>query len=130
MSAAKHTEWEPVAEAVMASFQPHAETLSRKFAERLYEDFLGSVQDYLTDNVTFNIGQRIAAADRGRREQWGRANTAEARVAELLEAARKADAVLRTMYPTVISDRDAAKVREAFDGLSAAIAKATGEARS
>lgn len=44
---------------------------------------------------------------------------------DLLEAARKADAVLRTMYPTVISDRDAAKVREAFDGLSVAIAKAT-----
>jgi hypothetical protein len=45
---------------------------------------------------------------------------------DLLEAARKADAVLRTMYPTVASDRDAAKVREAFDALSAAIAKATG----
>jgi hypothetical protein len=44
---------------------------------------------------------------------------------DLLEAARKADAVLRTMYPTVASDRDAAKVREAFDAMSAAIIKAT-----
>ena len=64
----------------------------------------------------------------------GEEATANARMiaatTDLLDAARKADAVLRTMYPTVISDRDAAKVREAFDGLGAAIAKATGEARS
>lgn len=44
---------------------------------------------------------------------------------DLLEAAREADAVLRTMYATVISDRDAARVREAFDSLGAAITKAT-----
>jgi hypothetical protein len=45
---------------------------------------------------------------------------------DLLEAACGAEGLLRAMYPTVASDRDAAKVRKAFDALAAAIAKATG----
>lgn len=80
---AEPTEWEPVADAVMAAFQPHAEKLSRRFADRLYEDFLGSVQDYLSENATFNIGQRLASAERERRSQWERAQALEKRVLTL-----------------------------------------------
>lgn len=125
MGEVKHTEWEPVAEAVMASFQPHAEKLARRFSERLYEDFLGAVQDYLTDNVTFNIGQRIEAAERGRRDQWDRANAAEARVYELL-------AVLRSTRQTILGLKNArwseaeGSDEEWVAEINAAIARATG----
>ena len=96
---------------------------------RAYVDFRAGDGHYLT--VVGRGGRPVAFVLGTKGRIWREDPEADANVAlvlaapDLLEAARKADAVLRTMYPTVISDRDAAKVREAFDGLSVAIAKAT-----
>lgn len=79
------TDWEPVADAVLAAFQTHADALARKFTEQLYGDFLDTVQDYLADNAKFNIAQRLSSAERSRKAEWERAEAATAR-ARALEA--------------------------------------------
>lgn len=45
---------------VEAAVEPHVKAA----AERIYEDIMLTVQDYLRDNAGFNIGQQIATADR------------------------------------------------------------------
>lgn len=58
---------------------------SRKSADDLYGCLLETTQDYLIDNARFNIGERIASAERQARhdrEAWGKA---EARARVLLE---------------------------------------------
>lgn len=56
--------WEATAtaalEAVKAALEPHL----KRASESLYEDLLYTVQDYLLDNVIYNVRQQIAAADR------------------------------------------------------------------
>jgi hypothetical protein len=47
-------------EGVEAAVEPHVKAAT----DRIYEDVMLSVQDYLRDNAEFNIGQQIATADR------------------------------------------------------------------
>lgn len=61
---APHAEWSEVSEEVLASITAKMEPLLRKAADSLYGDLLDFVQDNLTDNAGFNIGQRIASAER------------------------------------------------------------------
>jgi hypothetical protein len=47
-------------EGVDTAVEPHV----RAASEQIYERIMETVQDYLRDNVEFNIGQKIATAER------------------------------------------------------------------
>lgn len=63
-TASSALDWEPVAQAVCEAASKALEPKVRKVADDLYDAMLSSVQDYLTENVEFNIGSRIEAAQR------------------------------------------------------------------
>lgn len=57
--------WEDVAvevtELMAASFEP----LARKAADDIYERLMETAQDYLADNIRFNLSSRLEASERG-----------------------------------------------------------------
>lgn len=58
----------------------------REAANQFYGATMEAVQDYLSDNVNFNIRSRLDAAERERRSQWERADGLTKQRDELLEA--------------------------------------------
>lgn len=72
---------------VVAKFHAAAETAARVASDRLYENILGDVQDYLVQNVQWNLSQIIT-----------RNNTLAARVIELeAEVARLREVIAPTL---------------------------------
>lgn len=57
-------EWDDVSKPVLDAIAERLGPLVKRAADDLYERLLYDVQDNLTDNATFNIGSRIASADR------------------------------------------------------------------
>lgn len=74
--------WEAEADRICAAMVKRAPDAIRKASEALYEQMLYDVQDYLRENVSFNLASELASAKR-------RAETAEAqskRAAAVLES--------------------------------------------
>lgn len=57
-------EWEPLARDAVAAVEKLIEPRLKRVGEDLYSDLLYAVQDYLLENVLYNVKQQIAAADR------------------------------------------------------------------
>lgn len=70
-------DFEAVASGVLDAIRPVVEREMKEAANQLYGATMEAVQDYLSDNVNFNIRSRLEAAERERRAQWERAEAAE-----------------------------------------------------
>lgn len=76
--------WDDVAAEVADVVAKAMAPTVRKASDDFYEGLMNTVQDYLADNITFNIASRLDAAERGRRSEWERAERAEKASAMLL----------------------------------------------
>lgn len=56
--------WEDVASDVSSAIQKALQPLIRRAADDIYERLLDTTQDYLAENVAFNLAERISAAER------------------------------------------------------------------
>ena len=81
-------DFEAVASGVLDAIRPVVEREMKEAANQLYGATLEAVQDYLSDNASFNIRSRLDAAERDRRTQWERAEAAEKVNSDLLQCAR------------------------------------------
>lgn len=61
---------EDVAAAVEASVLKRAPRIIRKASEDLYIEVMEAAQDYLSENLTFNIASQLASAERARSEAY------------------------------------------------------------
>lgn len=57
-------DWSVVSGEVTADVERNLQPVIRRVSDELYERLLTTTQDYLTDNLEFNIGETIAAAHR------------------------------------------------------------------
>ncbi|MGU3457262.1 hypothetical protein ACLBV5_13220 [Brevundimonas sp. M1A4_2e] len=78
MAEVKHTpgpevDFEAVSAGVLHAIRPVVEREMREAANQLYGATMEAVQDYLSDNVNFNIRSRLNASEAGRRAEWERA---------------------------------------------------------
>lgn len=135
MTGPKHTavEWDSVEAEVLAALAPVIERQAKAATDRIYDDLLTTTQDYLAENLRWNIASRLGAAERGRRAEWERAEAAEKRAREFEDFTRRLARLItsaewvangRTLNPNeavTAIDREIVKAREI-------IAKATGEA--
>lgn len=109
--------WEDVASDVTGAIEKAVQPLLKKATDQIYAGLLDTTQDYLRDNLAFNIASRIDTAERQAahdRERFKLLLGEVVRIADDYHPAREAD------LPLALSE-----MREA---LSAAIAKATGAA--
>ena len=79
--------WEPAAEAICAAMVKRAPDAIRRASEALYEQMLYDVQDYLRENVEFNLSSELASAKH-------RAKCAEAESAVLRSALDSQDGAM------------------------------------
>ena len=56
--------WEDVASDVTGAIEKAVQPLLKKAVDEIYSGLLDATQDYLTDNLAFNIASRIDAAER------------------------------------------------------------------
>lgn len=82
--------WEDEAERICLAMVKRAPDHLRRASEALYEQMLYDVQDYLRDNVDFNLSSELAMAK-------SRASDAEARAARLKAFAENHDGALRLL---------------------------------
>lgn len=115
MSAILNQPWEDVADDVTGAIEKAVQPLLKKAVDDIYAGLLDATQDYLQDNVAFNIASRISVAER-------EAAQSRAMVTELLE-------VLDEAYAELAADntRDGPRCL-LLTKIEAAIAKATGGA--
>lgn len=66
-------DFEAVSSGVLDAIRPIVEREMREASNQLYGATMEAVQDYLSDNVNFNIRSRLNAAEAGRRAEWERA---------------------------------------------------------
>ena len=71
--------WEDVADDVTGAIEKAVQPLLKKAVDDIYSGLLDATQDYLKDNLAFNIASRIDCAER-------EASTARQRCAELTAA--------------------------------------------
>lgn len=81
--------WEDVADDVTGAIEKAVQPLLKKAVDDIYGGLLDATQDYLKDNLAFNIASRISTAEREEYASRRRAEVAEKRVAELEAAIRK-----------------------------------------
>jgi len=90
-------------------------------ADRIYEDVMLTVQDYLRDNVEYNIAQQIATAEREATYAYGRLRE----MTDHRDAIRDAAWALLRRFPA--DQHDDSPLKDEADALRAAISLATGE---
>ena len=56
--------WEDVADDVVTAIEKAVQPLIKQASESIYAGLLDTTQDYLRDNLAFNIAERISAAER------------------------------------------------------------------
>lgn len=112
--------WEDVADDVTGAIEKAVQPLLKKAVDDIYGGLLEATQDYLKDNLAFNIASRIDAAERDARSARQRADLYKAERDELLLS--------------VIQYRDDMRYPPAADSLArrmeavvALIAKVTGQ---
>jgi hypothetical protein len=64
MSAILNQAWEDVADDVTGAIEKAVQPLLKKAVDEVYSGLLEATQDYLKDNLAFNIASRISAAER------------------------------------------------------------------
>lgn len=109
--------WEDVADDVVTAIEKAVQPLIKQASADIYAGLLDTTQDYLRDNLAFNIASRIGTAEREAAHDRERLHTL------LSEVVRIAD----DYHP----DRDAdapLALSEMRNALRAAITLATGEA--
>lgn len=123
-------DFEAVASDILDVVRPVVEREMREAANQLYGATMEAVQDYLSDNVNFNIRSRLDAAERERRLQWERAEAATTTCNELYEAleAMVADAERIGIEDGLADQADPAVVANARAALSKARPSNRGEA--
>lgn len=107
--------WEDVASDVTDAIEKAVQPLLRKATDEIYTGLLDTTQDYLRDNLAFNIASRISTAEREAahdRERFHRLLDEVVRIADDFHTDRDGDAPLA--------------LTEMREALNAAIAKATG----
>lgn len=77
---------EPFPESALDGAAKRIQPMVRRHVDDVYNAILDSVLDYLIDNAQFNIGQKIATAQRGEKEALAKAAALEAEKTDLLEA--------------------------------------------
>lgn len=80
--------WEAEADRICAAMVKRAPDAIRKASEALYEQMLYDVQDYLRENVEFNLSSQLAMAE-------VRAERDKARIAALVESLEHAVGLIR-----------------------------------
>lgn len=87
-----HTQgqWESAAERICLAMVKRAPDHLRRASEALYEQMLYDVQDYLRENVEFNLSSELAMAK-------SRASDAESRASRLKAMAESHDGALRLL---------------------------------
>lgn len=78
-------DFEAVSAGVLDAIRPVVEREMREASNQLYGATMEAVQDYLSDNVNFNIRSRLNAAETGRRAEWERAEKLNSAVIGLLD---------------------------------------------
>lgn len=79
-SVAEPIDWTEAAEALCEAIDARAKKLAQALADEVFESFLYNVQDYLRENLAFNLGGELKRAKQGELE----ANSALREVAETL----------------------------------------------
>lgn len=82
--------WEDIAEDVTGAIEKAVQPLLKKAVDDIYAGLLDTTQDYLTENLAFNIASRIDCAEREAATARARIAQLEAERAELVEKARAA----------------------------------------
>lgn len=91
--------WEDVADDVTSAIEKAVQPLLKKAVDDIYGGLLDATQDYLRDNVAFNIASRIATAEReacDARTRCAALQTEKAALLEALEDARTSLSITRT----------------------------------
>lgn len=124
-------DWSAVEAEVLAKLQPVVERQAKEVSERIYESLLTTTQDYLAENLRWNIASRLEAAERGRRAEWERATNANGRVYGLCTALKEAAKTFReyerlhaekgTVEGTQKAAANAARAKRCEDALALAI---------
>lgn len=78
-------DFEAVSAGVLDAIRPVVEREMREASNQLYGATMEAVQDYLSDNVNFNIRSRLNAAEAGRRAEWERAESLNSAIIGLLD---------------------------------------------
>jgi hypothetical protein len=87
---AERAAWEGHAEAAIKAVEAAIAPRLKRAAESVYDDLLYTVQDYLLENVLYNVKANIAAADRQALYDRTRAAQAERRCDTLQSLLREA----------------------------------------
>ena len=134
MSAQHTPDWSAEADAMVAAMMPRIETALKKASESIYEDVLYTAEEYLKDNVRYNVKSTIDAANRQAQHDRTRAHDLERQRDYLINAARRLLSVidsagLHNLTHGVHLGQVSwfVKATDAVDATRAAIAKATGE---
>lgn len=78
--------WEDVASDVTGAIEKAVQPLLKKAVDEVYTGLLEATQDYLTDNLAFNIASRIDVAEREAAHDRQRFNELQQHVTHLLYA--------------------------------------------
>ena len=134
-------DFDEVAAGVLDAIRPVVEREMREAANQFYGATMEAVQDYLSDNVNFNIRSRLDAAEHSRRVEWERAEALTVQRDDLFWALKGLIHAARTSGGVAGSDaalkaacdKGEQAIEAAFNATlcNAAIAKATaGETRN
>lgn len=84
--------WEDVADDVTGAIEKAVQPLLKKAVDDIYGGLLDATQDYLKDNLAFNIASRISTAER-------EASDARQLIRDLMEALESASWLLADLSP-------------------------------
>lgn len=119
--------WEDVADDVVTAIEKAVQPLIKQASADIYAGLLDTTQDYLRDNLAFNIAERISAAERQASADRIEADRLRGVNATLLEALEGIAAI----NPAELQENDQLALIHAFllarQKAIAAITLATGE---
>lgn len=117
---AQPIEWGAVAEEALGVMKVAADVAAKKAADEIYARILDSAQDYLTDNLRFNIASTLATAERERKAAQDRVGGLLAIIGEQHAALQLARAICRDAFKDIAMEWD----KESMATIDAAIARA------
>ncbi|MDT0507509.1 hypothetical protein [Novosphingobium sp. MMS21-SN21R] len=109
--------WEDVADDVTGAIEKAVQPLLKKAVDDIYSGLLDATQDYLRDNVAFNIASRISTSDREAADARQRYAELSKSHEALLELAYQYASDL--LYPPTADSRE-----RRLDRIAAVLAKA------
>jgi len=112
--------WETVAEEALGVMKVAADVAAKKAADDIYARILDTAQDYLEENLRFNIASTLATAERERRAAQDRVGGLLALIGEQHAALRTARSICHDAFKDTGMEWD----DEAMTAIDAVIAKA------